>query len=168
MVNLNGSYKHDEYMICPYCGKAVNGTTVASTSGENIPIEEHNEDARPEIGSIGLCAHCGGIQVYDEVDGHGALRKPNDEEEEEAKQNPMLQFMQARLLDLRARRNEDGSHDPDPEDPDDADEDRLLFKVTFERGDGDYEVISKIKAHVPKEVAIDLLRDLVVNLEKQS
>lgn len=170
MVSLNGSYKHNKTMICPWCGKEVNGTTVATTAGENKPLDEHNEEARPEVGSIGLCAYCGGIQVYDEVDGEGALRKPNSDEDETARQNPMLQFMQAKLLDLRARRNADGTHDPAPEpsdedDPDKADDDRLLFKVTFERGDEEDTVISKIKATIPKVIAIELLRDLVKNLE---
>ncbi len=155
-------YRHPHSMECPHCGKNLDGTHVADENGIN-----DDATGKPEIGQLGLCAYCAGIQVYGEnEDGTGFLRKPTPEEEEEAKRNPVIAQMQAVLLDIKYRSNADGTG-VDPEldtDPDNVPDDKWVFKLAIVRED-DTHVASRMKSRVPKEMVVSLLEGLLAEMK---
>lgn len=162
MPDLDGSYRHETPLICPHCGAELNGTTNV-IEGEGRPLSERTDDAKPEVGSYGVCIKCSGIQVYGENDGVGYLRKPTDEEEKEASTIPLVKRAQEAVLAMKYRQGEE------PQDltadPDLVPEDAWDFKVTFVIKE-DASISTYMKARVPKAIAIELLEALVKSMKE--
>lgn len=162
MPDLDGSYRHETPLVCPHCGAELDGTTNV-IEGEGRPISERTDDAKPTVGSYGVCIKCSGIQVYGETDGVGYLRKPTEEEEKEANAIPLLRRSQEAVLAMKYRAGEDPGDLSS--DPDLVPEDAWDFKVTFVVKE-DASISTYMKARVPKIIAIELLEALVKSMKE--